>query len=535
MKERKGIGSALTLRALLFGAFLSVIVASYSAYAGLKIGGVYWPIVTTSLISMVFFLFLGKTNVNEINVAQTAGSAGGLLAAGIIFTIPAIWLLGLEINLLEIFLISLIGGITGIIFSIPLRKKMIEEDKLPYADGTAAASLIKAGDEGGKKARILFYAFGIGAVFSFIRDFLQWIPAAINLDMLKLKVSNLFSFGSSVSLIPFAGGFLIGPRFTAAWFLGAIITYFVIIPYYVSTGLIAEKFAVLAEIARPLGVGIVIGSAIMYFIIKGIPSLRKLFSSWKDAKTGKLSGIALIFAVGILTIITNMNLPLAIIAIVGAFLMAFVGARVTGEMNVDPMEIFAMIVLLIAKIFFGFNAIYLVMVAAVVCIAAGIAGDLMQDLKTGFILKTKPEHQVIAQLVGIITASCVIGIVLFAIKPYGFGGVEFPAPQAIAVSEVLGPAFLSFPLLVGVLLGIIFTLITSLVLKMGIIPIAFGIGLYVPIELSLPLFIGGMVRLVADRKKITEKARLVAAGVISGEALIGVIIAIAGLVGGMLA
>ncbi len=521
----------LTLRAVIIGAILAVIVTMYSAFAGLKIGGVYWPITTVSIMSLGILTILGNTNKNEINITQTIASAGGLLAAGIIFTVPALYLIGFEISLTDITLISLVGGITGVIFSVPLRKQMIEKEKLEYPDGKAAAAIILAGDEKGTKIKTLSAMFGIGIIFSFLRDFLQAVPSYWNIDLIKLQLNKLFSFGSSISLIPFSGGYLIGPKFTGIWFLGAVISYLIIIPFVVFTGLFSDKFTAGIELTKPLGIGIVIGSAIMYFLLKGIPALKNIFSDWKEVfkENQKMIGIVLIVLVGVLTIITEMNLLLSVIAISGAFVMAYVGGRVTGEMNVDPMELFAMIVLIAAKILFGFNAVLLVIIAAVVAISAGIAGDTLQDLKTGNILGTKPKNQFIGQLIGVVIGALVIGIVLMALQQtYGFGNADLPAPQAVALSEIIKADSLSGNLLMGILIGAVLALIVSF-FGSAIIIVAFGIGMYVPIELSFPLFIGGLIRLAADKKKLTEQGRLIAAGLIAGEGFTGVVLSLMGL------
>lgn len=521
----------LTFRAVLIGAILAVIVTMYSAFAGLKIGGVYWPITTASIMALGILTILGNTNKNEVNVAQTIASAGGLLAAGIIFTVPALYMIGFEISLTEITIISLVGGITGVIFSVPLRKQMIEKEKLEYPDGKAAAAIILAGDEKGTKIKILSGMFGIGIVFSFLRDYLKLIPSFFNLDSLKISFSKLFSFGSSISLIPFSGGYLIGPKFTGIWFFGAIISYLVILPYVVANGIFSDKFTAMVSLTKPLGIGIVIGAAIMYFVLKGLPAMKNILSDWKTSfkENQKMIGLILIVLVATLTIITEMNIVLAVIAILGAFVMAYIGGRVTGEMNVDPMELFALIVLIAAKIFFGFNAVFLVIIAAVVCIAAGIAGDTLQDLKTGFLLGTKPKNQFVAQLIGVVVGALVIGIVLLALQQtYGFGTVELPAPQAVALSEIIKTDALSGNLLTGILIGGILALLVSF-FESAIIVVALGIGVYVPIELSVPLFAGGIIRFFADKKKWTEKGRLIAAGLIAGEGFTGVVLSLLGL------
>ena len=519
---------SLSFRALLIGAILSVAVSMYSAFAGLKIGGVYWPSVTMAVVAMAILTLLGNSNKNEINIVQTAASAGGLLAAGLIFTLPAIWLLGLEVGLVEIFFVSIVGGLTGIIFSIPLRKEMIEREELPYPDGTATAAIIEAGDERGEKSKIVFGMVGAGAIFSLLRDHFAVIPGLLSIDSIKGGFTKLFSFGTSVSLIPFAGGYLIGPRFTGVWFAGAVLANFILIPYLVSAGEFATKFDASAAIAAPLGIGIVIGASIAYFVLKAIPRLKSLVSDYGEVARGgtKLFGLAIILMVALLTTVLQLNVIVSVIAIFGAFVMAYIGARVTGEMNVDPMELFAMIVLIAAKLLFGFNAVLLVLLAAVVCIAAGVAGDLMQDLKAGHLLGTNPRDQLIAQVVGVVAASLVMGFVLLALNnAYTFGSADLPAPQAVALSAIVGADSLSMVLGAGIAIGIVLAIIVSF-FSSAIAVIAFGIGIYVPIFLSLPLFIGGLLRFAADKKGLTEKGRLVAAGAIAGEGFIGVALAL---------
>jgi len=480
-------------RAILIGALLSVLVALYSAYAGLKMGGVYWPMVTTAVVSLALVRAFSLGGKQETNVMQTAASTGGLLAAGVIFTIPALFMLGLQVSATDILLVSLTGGLLGLLFVYPLRARMVVEEKLPYADGAAAASIISAGDKGGKQGSVLLGSFSVGAIY-----------AAANTAFLSLPLS----------LIPFAGGFLIGPRFTLAWFAGALATLFFVAPYFG------------AGMAQPLGVGIVIGAAIAYFIVAGIPLFLKTAQYYGKAKMGRLGGIAIIALCLAMVYAFNLSLPLAFLAAAGAFLMAFIGARITGEMNVDPMEIFALIVLIAAKFLFGFGVLQLVLLAAVVCIAAGIAGDAMQDFKAGFLLGTPPGHQLAAEAAGVVSASLVMGILMLSFAAVGFGTHEFPAPQAIAVKEIVQSGSLSEALLAGAAIGFLFTL-AAWKMGLGAVAIAFGIGLYVPFSLSLPLFIGGAARHFIDRAKKTEYWRLVAGGVIAGEGLAGAIMVLA--------
>ncbi|MFA6489491.1 MAG: OPT/YSL family transporter [Candidatus Micrarchaeia archaeon] len=516
-------------RAIVLGSILSVLVALYSSYAGLKIGGVYWPMVTTAVVSLAIVRLLGGKDKHETNVMQTAASTGGLLAAGVIFTIPALYLLGLPVSQMDILLVSLCGGLLGLLFVYPLREKMVVKDNLPYADGSAAAEIIKAGDSGGKKSSVLVGAFSLGAAFAIVRDVLALFPSYFNLESLKISAAKLFSFGSSISLIPFAGGYLIGFRFTLAWFIGAVASYFFIIPYTISSGMMPDKLAVMVGITKPLGTGIVIGAAIAYFITAGIPVFLKTAAHYADVKHHRKAGAALLALVVLITYAFNLSLPVALLAVIGAFFMAYVGARITGEMNVDPMEIFAMVVLLAAKYLFGFTALHLVLVAAVVCIAAGIAGDAMQDFKTGHLLGTKPEHQLAAEIAGVVSASLVMGLLMHSFAQVGFGTLDFPAPQAMAVKEVVSAKGMPSFLLLGIALGAVATYFLHRWKKgeIGAAPVAFGIGLYVPIELSVPLFIGGVASYFVSRAKKTEFWRLVAGGVIAGEGIVGAILVLA--------
>ena len=513
-------------RAIILGSLLSVLVALYSAYAGLKIGGVYWPMVTTAVVSLAIMRGLGSKDANEANVMQTTASTGGLLAAGIIFTIPALFMLGLPISAWDIMLVGITGGLLALLFVYPLREEMIIKEKLPYADGTAAAAILKAGDEGGKQSNTLLLAFGAGAIFAVARDILLLFPSYFNLDTLKISAGKLFSFGSQISLIPLAGGFLIGLRFTLAWFIGAVATYFVLVPYALSSGFFPDKLSVLSSVAKPLGAGVVIGAAIAYFITSGFPVLLKTAGYYRKTRLGKKGLLAMLALVVLLVYAFDLSLPLALLAVAGAFIMGFIGAKITGEMNVDPMEIFALVLLLLAKFLLGFGVLHLVLLAAVVCIAAGIAGDAMQDFKTGHMLGTNPLHQLAGEAAGVISASLVMGIVMLSFSHIGFGTLEFPAPQAVAVKEIAEATGVPLVLLAGIAAGFALTLVLEKV-GQGAAPIAFGIGLYVPIELSVPLFIGGIARHFIDRAKKTEYWRLVAGGVIAGEGLVGAIIVLA--------
>ncbi len=521
---------AFTWRAVLIGVVLSIVVCMYSAYAGLKVGGVYWPIITATIMSFALLKIFGKTNKNEVNVAATAASTGGLLAAGIIFTVPAIWLLGLEISVFDVTFIAIVGGLLGVLFTVPLRTEMIERLKLPYPDGTATAKVLEAGDEGGKKAKMIFGMFGLAGLFTIVRDYFRLFPSYFNLTSLKAMGSNLFSFGSGITLVSFSGGFLIGLKFTGIWFAGAVVSYLAIAPALVGYGFFPDKFAAIMTVTKPFGIGVIIGASVVYFLVKGLPAFKPMLKNIGGGeKARKWWFVILIVFVALLSLALRLNVFIAIISIFGAFLVSYIAARITGEINIDPMEVFAMAILIIVLLFVQLDPIIAVTLAAILCISAGMAGDFMQDLKAGFLVRTKPNDQIKSQIISVFSSGIVIGVILLALdQMYKIGSVDLPAPQAVALSAIVSAGGISQYLVWGAVLGGILTLI-SVYFKQGIIPIAFGIGLYAPIELSFPLFVGGLLRYYANRKGWTEKGQLVAAGFIGGEGFIGVLLALLGM------
>lgn len=513
----------LTPRSLAVGLALSALVAMYSTYAGLKVGGVYWPIITATLCSMAILKALGGASRQEVNVAATAASTGGLLAAGVLFTVPALWLLGVSVSALEVTLIALVGGLLGVLLSLPLRHEMIERLDLPYPDGTATARVIEAGDEGGAKIRTLLAAAGGAGLFALLRDGARLIPSVVNLDTLKLAAARSASFGASISVVPLAGGFLIGPRFTAVWFLGAAISYLAALPFLLGSGRFATKAAAIAGLTQPFGIGVIVGASLCYFLFKGLPAffplLRRLASGPLKRRAlglGALAGLVLAVAL-------TLSLPiwLALVAVAAAFVVATIAARIAGELNIDPMEIFAIAILLLVLTVVRLEARPAVLLAAILCIAAGMAGDFMQDLKAGKLVGTPPSAQIKAQLASVVSSSLVIGLVLPALHATStIGSLELPAPQAVALAGIVKAGVITGPLAWGAVAGAFLTL-ASLALGQGILPIAFGIGLYAPIELSFPLFLGGLLRAGAERRGLAEPGRLLAAGAIGGEGLVG--------------
>jgi len=494
-----GRGPKIPWLYIILGGLLSVVVTAYSAYAGLKIGGVYWPILATSVFSMAILRIFGVKNTNIVNIVQTGANTGGMLAAGIIFTVPAAWILGFQFTIIQITLIALIGSLLGLLFSIPLRTKLLH---LPYPDGTAAATVIKSQDQSGQKTKKLAIASILGGILAAARDGFGIIPGSISFI--------------NLSFIGLSGGFLIGTLFTAIWFLGSVVSYFILGNF----------------ISRPdltnTGIGMIIGTSLAYLLTTIFPLLKTLLKDWRNLPVLQRNYFIslLILAVVVLTIFTKANFAITVFSTIGAFLMGSVAAFVTGQLNIDPMEIFAIITLLVVKFLFPADFSSLIVLAALITIAAGVAGDIMQDYKTGKLLNTPPHLQTIAQIVGNITASLTIGFIIIAIAhTSGFGNNAFPAPQATAIAGTIKSQSIQTPMIIGVVTGAILSFALSFK-NLGLSPIAFGIGMYVPQSLSISLFLGGLVRAWSDSKKRTDDDRLTAAGLIAGESLVGVILTI---------
>ncbi|MFN7960668.1 MAG: OPT/YSL family transporter [Thermoanaerobaculia bacterium] len=517
-----------SIRALLVGLALAVVIAAYSAYAGLKVGGVYWPIITATLLAMALLKPLGAASPQEVNVAATAASTGGLLAAGVVFTLPAGQLLGVVLSPHEVSLVATVGGLLGVLFTLPLREEMLERLALPYPDGAATAQVIAAGDAGGTQVRRMLGAFGVGGAFAAVRDGLGWLPPVV---AVKGQASGRWlTLGSSVSLVPLAGGFLIGPRFTGLWFAGAALSYFGVVPALVLSGRFAAKGEAIAAITRPAGIGVIVGASLAYFLVHGLPRLAPLAARLlpRGGRPWQRFGPLAAVAAGILATSVVLQLPLAValVAVAAGLAVAYMAARIAGELNIDPMEIFAIAILLILLFFVELPARSAVLLAALLCLAAGMAGDFMQDLKAGSLVGTRPRDQALAQLISVPVSAAVLGVVLAALtQRFQVGSPELPAPQAVALAAIVARHSIGGPLAWGGLAGAVAALL-SLRANLGIAPIAFGIGVYAPLELSLPLFAGGLLRLAAERRGSGDHGRLLAAGVLGGEGLVGVVLAL---------
>ncbi|MEG0924505.1 MAG: OPT/YSL family transporter [Anaerovoracaceae bacterium] len=524
-------GRQLTARGMVIGAIGSVIITCSSMFIALKLSSLPWPIMFVALFSMFALKGLGNTNLNEINVTHTAMSAGAMVAGGLAFTIPGIWILNpdAKFNVWILLTITLGGVILGLIFTALIRKYFVETKDLPFAMGQAAADTLTIGDQKGKKAGTLFISMGVAAIFTIIRDWFQKIPALIS----SQKMMSYGSIGGIwLSPMLIAIGYIVGPIFVGVWFLGALIgdvgiliggQYFHLLDLATAT-----------NIKQSLGIGLMVGTGIG-ILLKGIlPKAKEIFGAMfsKDMIGDSVIGMrwapfAMVALAFIFTTVCKMGIIASIVTILGVWLATSMSAQCVGQSGINPMEIFGIIVLLAAKAVTSIGETEAFYVAAVVAVACGLVGDVMNDFKEGHILKSDPKAQWIAEAIGgVIGALVSVGILAVIINAYGaeaFGGEMFPAAQASAVAAMVGgishvPAFV-----IGLIVAVILYFVNFPVMTLGL-------GVYLPFYLSATAFIGGAIRFIVDKFipafEKESKGQIIASGLLGGEAIVGVAIAI---------
>ena len=570
----------LTVTSIIMGVLLAVIFGAANAYLGLRVGMTVSASIPAAVISMgVIRIIMRKNSILESNMVQTIGSAGESLAAGAIFTMPALFLWAEEglcsmPSLVEITLIALCGGVLGVLFMVPLRNALIvkEHQTLLYPEGTACADVLLAGEEGGANASTVFSGMGLAAVFKFVVDGLKVIPADVSAAFKSFKGE----IGMEVYPALLGVGYIVGPKIASYMFVGSVFGWLVIIPliclfgpdtwlYPAEAGkTIAQLYAgggaaaIWSTYVKYIGAGAIATGGIIS-LIKSLPLIVRTFSdSMKSVKGGKNTSTArtaqdlpmqfiLIGIVAMVVIIwavpaIPVSLLGAALIVIFGFFFATVSSRMVGLVGSsnNPVSGMAIATLLIATMAIkgsgktgidGMTAA--IAIGAVICIIAAIAGDTSQDLKTGYLLGATPKKQQIGELIGVVASGLAIGGVLYLLNAaWGYGGAEVPAPQAtlmkMIVEGIMGGNLPWNLVFVGVFLALGLE-----ILRIPVMP--FAIGLYLPIYLNATIMIGGVVRMVMDaRKNVDEKTKeqqstdgtLYCAGMIAGEGLVGSLLAI---------
>lgn len=528
----------LTLRGLLIGLAGLVIITSSSMYVALRMGALPWPTVFVTVVSMALLRRFKGSSLQEINVTHTMMSSGAMVAGGLAFTLPGIWMLNpnASVSPVSIIIITLSGAVLGTLFTIIARQRYIVEEQLPYPMGQAAYNTLIASTTKGKGAALLFTCMAASALFTIFRDGRPLIPAVFVLYGGSALVPAIMMWVSPMA----AGiGAIIGPALSFVWLGGAVIGYLLLTPIGIARGFFADMAA--ADLFRQnLGIGLMVGTGVG-ILLKTAYQKIKQFTSREGATrqsssvfaipAGKTRWIALSVIVGVLILLSagsEITFLQAVITIIGIYLTTQLAAMLTGQTGINPMEIFGILVLLAIQVIWNPSTIAAFSIAGVTAVACGLTGDMMNDLKSGHLVGTRPSSQIIAEGIGGVVGSVVAVVALFVLRDSfgGFGSDMLPAPQARAVTAMVGglghvPAFT-----IGAVIGIILHVLS--------IPAAtLGLGVYLPISISAIMGFGALVLIaikgVLGPKRsgdIAGKTSLVASGFLGGEGITGVLLAI---------
>jgi putative OPT family oligopeptide transporter len=570
-------------RAVILGALFGIVFGAANAYLGLRVGLTVSTSIPIAVMTVaVFRAFVRGGTILEHNISQTVGSASSSQASGLIFTIPALFMWGFSPSVLKLLVIALGGGLLGVLFMIPLRRFLIkgEHGKLPYPEGTACAEVLVAADAGGTQARNVFMGLGIGALY-------KWLMSGLNLwpreAWAKVPFLPKGQIGVDVAPALIGVGYILGAKIGLVMVGGAAISWLILIPAIEIIGrsmtepLYPELTLLITDMSpetiwtryiRYVGAGAVATAGIATLIRsipmivtsfkEGVRGLRSRFESSAVVQAIKrteddlpfnfvLIGVGLVVlflaamphVFGFIESITVRVLAALLVAIF-AFFFVTVSSRIVGLVGVtsNPTSGMTIATLLGTSLIFAalgwtddMGRVAALSIGAVVAIAASIAGDTSQDLKTGFLLGATPRRQQTGELIGVLTAGFFVCASILALeRAYGFGSAELPAPQANMMMLVIDGVLQAEVPWRFVLIGVGL----ALVAEMFRIPsLAFAVGIYLPITTMMPIFIGGMLRKFLEGRQATQQGKedvreqgvLLASGLIGGDGLMGVGIA----------
>ena len=572
------VTAELTVTSIIMGVLLAVVFGAANAYLGLRVGMTVSASIPAAVIAMgVIRIIMRRNSILESNIVQTIGSAGESLAAGAIFTLPALFLWAAEEkwnisdpNLLEITLIALIGGLLGVFFMVPLRNALIvkEHATLPYPEGKACAEVLLAGEKGGTSASTVFAGMGFAALFKFIIDGLKVVAGEVSYTIKGFKGT----IGTQIYPAVMSVGYICGARISSYMFAGGILSWMVLIPLIVLFGensilypgvdqTIGEMFAeggagaIWSSYIRYIGAGALAAGGIIS-LIKSLPLIVTTFTGALKSmsKSGTVSNErtakdmnmkVVLIAILVLTILIwlipaiPVNLIGALIIVVFGFFFATVSSRMVGIVGSsnNPVSGMAIATLLIATLILKFTGAdgidgmcSAIAIGSIICIVSAIAGDTSQDLKTGYILGATPKKQQYGELIGVVAAALAIGGTLYLLnEAWGFGGKELAAPQAtlmkLIVEGVMGGNMPWALVFTGAAIAVVVELI-------GIPVLPFAIGIYLPVQLNACIMVGGIVRLALDKlckknkEAVVNDGILFSSGMIAGEGLVGIALAL---------
>lgn len=567
----------LTVTSIIMGVILAVVFGAANAYLGLRVGMTVSASIPAAVIAMgVIRIVLRRNSILESNVVQTIGSAGESLAAGAIFTLPALFLWAAEgkmdkPDIIEISLIALIGGLLGVFFMVPLRNALIvkEHGTLPYPEGTACAEVLLAGEQGGANASTVFAGMGFAALIKFIIDGLKLVSGEIS-----FRVKGFAGeIGTQIYPAVMSVGYICGARISSYMFAGGVLSWLVLIPLIVLFGSEATMYpgtVSIGEIFADGGAGAIWSTYIRYIgagalaaggiisLVKSLPLIAKTFvgavkglssaGAGSQSRTEKDINIKIVLiAIIVLTLLVWL-IPAIPVSLLGAFIVVIFGfffAAVSSRMvglvgsSNNPVSGMAIATLLIATLILKITGAEgaagmasAIAIGSIICIVSAIAGDTSQDLKTGYILGATPRKQQTGEIIGVVAAALAIGGTLYLLdSAWGFGSDELGAPQAtlmkLIVEGVMGGDLPWGLVFIGVFIAIAVELI-------GIPVLPFAIGVYLPVQLNACIMVGGLIRLIVEKisnKNETKKDSvnngiLFCSGMIAGEGLVGILLAL---------
>ena len=552
------------------GVILAVLFGAANAYLGLRVGLTISASIPAAVISMgIIRIILKRDSILENNMVQTIGSAGEALAAGAIFTIPALFMWAKESDAVTkpsfwvIAIISLCAAFLGLIFMVPLRTALIVEEHgiLPFPEGTACAEVLLAGEEGGEKSKTVFSGLGIAALYKFIADGLRLFPSEIDWSIKK------FGTGFGADVLPaLAGvGYICGKKISSYMFAGGVIGWFVIIPlinFFGFSSVFTPTDTPVPEVGaweiwgnylRYVGAGAVATGGIIS-LVKSFPTIIRTFKKAVggfghkevvETRTNRDISMKPLLILALVIIVVIWLLPALPVGLLGAliivifgFFFATVSARMVGLIGVsnNPISGMTIATLLIATVLLkstghtgAAGMASAICIGTIICIIAAMSADMSQDLKTGYIVGATPKNQQIGEFISCTVSAIAIGGIMYLLDAaWGFGSKELPAPQAtlmkLVVEGVMGGNLPWILVFAGVGIAVAIE-----VIGIPVLPVA--VGLYLPIHLSVPIFIGGLLRAFFDRKgeegkAITDRGILYSSGLIAGEGLIGILLAV---------
>lgn len=567
----------ITVTSIVTGVILAVVFGAANAYLGLRVGMTVSASIPAAVIAMgMIRIIMRKNSILECNMVQTTGSAGESLAAGAIFTLPALFLWAAEgrmnpPGILEITLIALLGGLLGVFFMVPLRNALIvkEHSVLPYPEGKACAEVLLAGEEGGANASTVFAGMGFAAFFKFIIDGLKLVAGEVSF---RVK-GYAGEIGSQIYPAVMSVGYICGPKIASYMFAGGILSWLVLIPMIVVFGsqlilypgdvtigeIFAEKGAsgIWSNYIRYIGAGALAAGGIIS-LIKSLPLIIRTFrdavrsmlgtTNEDSSRTARDLSMKIIIPciIGVTLLIwlvpaIPVTLLGSVIVVIFGFFFAAVSSRMVGLVGSsnNPVSGMAIATLLITTVILkltGDTGIHgmqgAIAIGSIICIVASISGDTSQDLKTGYLLGATPKKQQIGEVIGVIAAALAIGGTLYLLDTaWGFGSTELAAPQATLMKMIIeGVMENSLPWSL-VIIGVCIAVIVE-ILGIPVLPVA--IGIYLPVHLNTCIMVGGLIRLFFDKKKGKEENKkamisdgiLFCSGMIAGEGLIGILLAI---------